>query len=178
MNEERAIAIMMANLKGSKKKSVNLLQFAEACRSLKNKWKGGFKEMSEFFHVSQFMLRQIDKINDLDKQFTPLLKEGKLGIDAAYQIWRLDKNRQKDFSKIVPYLTTEEIRAFVNILHKNPKKSVTECKKELDTIRDRNIHVLVLSLESEEFKKIKEHAIKKKQSVQDYVIDLIKNVKP
>jgi len=177
MNEEKAIAIMMANLKGAKKKSVNLLEFANACRTLKNKWKGGIKEMSEFFHVSQYMLRQIDRINDLDEEFIPLVKEGKLGIDASYQLWRLDKKRRKGFSDIAPSLTTEEIRAFVNILHKNPKKSVSESKKELDKIRDRNIHLVMLQLESKEFKKLKKHASDKKQNVNDFLIKLIMNLK-
>ena len=96
MNEERAIAIMFANLKGGKKKPSNLIEFADACRTLQNKWKGGFKEMSDFFKVSQYMLRQIDKINELDDEVKKLVKAHKLGIDASYQLWRIDAIRRKD----------------------------------------------------------------------------------
>ncbi len=175
MNEERAIAIMFANLKGGKKKPSNLIEFADACRTLQNKWKGGFKEMSDFFKVSQYMLRQIDKINELDDEVKKLVKAHKLGIDASYQLWRIDAIRRKDAMKIIPYLTTEEIRSFVNLLHKFPKKSVAECKKEFEKNRDKNIHLLVIPLQSEEFKELSNIAKEKKLSIHDFVLKIIKN---
>ena len=63
MNEEDATAIMMGNLKGAKNKPSNLLEFGEACRF----WieKKGVKKTSERFKVSQYMIRQIDKINEI-----------------------------------------------------------------------------------------------------------------
>lgn len=173
MNEEKAIAILMANLKGSKKKQSNLLEIARACRLLNRLW--GLKEMSNFFHVSEYMLRQIDKINDLDAETRTLVKKRRLGIDASYQLWRLDEKRRKEATKTIRQSTTEEIRAFVNLLHKYPKKSVDECKKEFDKNRDQNIKLLVLPLESKVFKQLKEIADKKGVTVHDFVIKLIRD---
>ncbi len=174
MNEERAIAIMLANLKGGKKKPSNLIEFAKACRALRNNWKGGFNEMSEFFKVSQYMLRQIDKINDLDEETKKLVHSHRLGIDASYQLWRIDAQRRKDAMTIIPYLTTEEIRSFVNLLHKFPKKSVDECKKEFEKHRDKNVHILILPLPSEDFKQLSISAKEEKMSVHDFTLKIIK----
>ena len=66
MKEEKAVAIMMGNLKGPKNKPSDLVEFAEACRTLKKLW--GFVEMSKHFRTSQYMLRQIDKINELKRK--------------------------------------------------------------------------------------------------------------
>jgi|APSaa5957512535_1039671.scaffolds.fasta_scaffold21451_2 hypothetical protein len=172
MNEDKAIAILMANLKGAKKKPSNLLEFSEACGVLREKW--GFKKMSEFFHVSQYMLRQIDKINELDKNLKNLVKNGDLGIEGSYHLWRLSPNNRTKAAKILSELNSEEIRVFMNIARKNKEKSIEIWKKEFEQIRNEKIQMIILPVEPELYKKLEKNAKKTKSTVHDYALKIIK----
>ena len=66
MDEKTATKILMANLKGPKKKKVPITEMANAIQVLKTKGKK-FEEMAKLFDVSKYMLFQINKINDLNQ---------------------------------------------------------------------------------------------------------------
>ena len=172
MKEEKATAIMMGNLKGSKNKPSNLLEFAEACRVLKKLW--GFTEMSKYFRISQYMLRQIDKINELNPTLQKLIKDGKLGIEASYQLWRINENKRKDVAKIIQNMTTDEIRTFVYMLQKNPDLSVKECKKLFEK-QEGTLSVLVLPLDTTTYNGLQKKAKKSKLSIHNYALKVLRN---
>lgn len=163
---------MMANLKGSKNKPSNLLDFAEACRLLINKW--GIKEMSKYFRTSEYMLRQIDKINDLkNPKLKKLIQDGKLGIEASYQLWRLNESKRLEVIEIIEKMTTKEIREFVYFLHKNPDMSIFECKKLFDKTQPEKIRILALPLDSQTYESLKESADKSKLKIHDYALKIL-----
>ena len=172
MKEEKATAIMMGNLKGSKNKPSNLLEFAEACRVLKKLW--GFTEMSKYFRTSQYMLRQIDKINELNPTLQKLIKDGKLGIEASYQLWRINENKRKDVAKIIQNMTTDEIRTFVYMLQKNPNLTVKECKKLFEK-QEGTLSMLVLPLDTTTYSGLQKKAKKSKLSIHNYALKVLRN---
>jgi hypothetical protein len=172
MNEEKAVAILLANLKKSKKKPTNLIDIAQAIRILKKQW--GLQKMTEFFTISSYQLRQIDKINDLDEKTKDLIQKGKLGIEASYQLWRLDSKRRKDAITYFKNMTTDEIRGFVYFIKKNPSLSVDECKKAFDKVRDTKFNVLMIPVESIIFNELTELSKKYKMNVHDYALKIIK----
>ena len=81
MNEKQATAILMGNLKGSKNKPTNLVEISNACNLLVKNW--GIKEVSRFFGVSQYMLRQIEKINHLDTDTKKFIQKHHMGIEKS-----------------------------------------------------------------------------------------------
>jgi len=172
LSEPKAVAIMMANLKGSKNKPSDLLEFAEACRVLRNKW--GFNTMAKEFGTSEFMLRQIDKINDLtDPQIRRWIKEGKIKIEAAYHIWRLDENIRLEAAKIIKDMQSDDVRAFTQILLKQKGISVEEARQLLEKSKPVKIKLLVLPVNPELFEKLQKLSAEQKIGVHDYVLKVI-----
>lgn len=173
MKEEIAVAIMMGNLKGSKSKPSNLLEFAKACRELKKLW--GFAEMSKYFRISQYMLRQIDKINELkDPTLQKLIGDGKLGIEASYQLWRINEEKRKDVAEIIQNMTTEQIRTFVYMLQKNSNISVKECKKLFEK-QEGVLNMLVLPLDTTIYNRLQKKAKKSKLSIHNYALKILED---
>ena len=172
MNEENATAIMMGNLKGSKNKPSNLLEFGEACRFWTKK--KGVKWTSNRFKSSQYMIRQIDKINDINNpKLRKMIKEGKLGIEASYQLWRIKEPKRSQVAKIVKDMTTDEIRRFVYFIVKNPSLSIDECKKMLEHENPKELTLLVLPLDSNTYKNLEKEAKRHKLKIHDYVLKLL-----
>ena len=177
MNEEEAVAIMMASLKGAKNKPVNLLKFAQACRflSLHEKW--GFKEMAKYFSASEYMLRQIDKINDVAKEsnkIKQLIKNGDLGIEACYQLSRIDEPKRSQTAKMLKDMNTDEIRRFVYFIVHNPKLSLEECKKLFEKEKPERVELLVIPLDGQTFDNLKKSANRSKLKVHDYALKVLK----
>jgi len=170
LNEQKAVAIMMGNLKGPKNKPSNLLEFAEACKFLKNKW--GFSEMSRYFKTSQYMLRQIDKINELNPKLRNMIKNEKLGIEASYQLWRIKEPMRTKVADIIQDMTTEQIRTFVYMIKKNPTASLENIKKMFQK-EEGKIRMLVLPLDEETFDKLSKSASKSKESIHNYALQLL-----
>ena len=173
MNEEKAVAIMMANLKGSKNKPSNLLEFAEACRFLISKW--GIKEMSRHFRVSGYMLRQIDKINELKSQnLQKLVKEGELGIEASYQLSRIKEPKRTQVANIIKDMNTDDIRRFVYVIVKNPKLSISACKKLFEKEKPEEIKLFVLPLDTKIYDILEKEANRSHQKIHNYVLKILR----
>ena len=172
MNEENATAIMMGNLKGSKNKPSNLLEFGEACRFWTKK--KGVKWTSNRFKSSQYMIRQIDKINEIDNpKLRKMIKDGKLGIEASYQLWRIKEPKRSQVANIVKDMITDDIRRFVYFIVKNPSLSIDECKKMFEHEKPKKLNLLVLPLDSNTYKNLEKEAKRHKLKIHDYVLKLL-----
>ena len=172
MNEENATAIMMGNLKGSKNKPSNLLEFGEACRFWTKK--KGVKWTSNRFKSSQYMIRQIDKINEIDNpKLRKMIKDGKLGIEASYQLWRIKEPKRSQVAHIVKDMTTDDIRRFVYFIVKNPSLPIDECKKMFEHESPKELNLLVLPLDSNTYKNLEKEAKRHKLKIHNYVLKLL-----
>ena len=172
MNEENATAIMMGNLKGPKIKPTNLIEIAIACRFLIKKM--GINKMSERFYVSPYMIRQIDKINELDNpKLQKLIKAGKLGIEASYQLWRIKEPKRSQVANIIKSMNTSDVRRFVYFIVKNPHLSITDCKKLFLDEKPKNINILVLPINSEIYHELEKESQNNKLKIHDYVLKLL-----
>ena len=173
MQEEKAIAILLANLKGSKKKPSKISDFALACRTLKNNKEWGLTKMSKFFRVSKTQLREIDMINELEPKYKKLANEGKIGMTVAYQISRIDEKRRSEAFMFIQKMNRDEIRDFVYFLVKNPAFSVLECKKLFEKSQLKKVTILALPITDEMHKNLRLLATKRKQSVHDYALKIL-----
>lgn len=170
MDEEKAVAILLANLKGGKGKPSKTTDFALACRTLKRHKEWGAAKMSKFFKVSTTQLREIDKINDLEPKYKRLANAGKIGLTTAYQISRVDPGRRGGAFEIIKNMDRDETRDFVYFLVKNPDLSVRECKKMFDESRLTKITVLALPITEEFRAALTKAAGKRKQTIHEYAL--------
>ncbi len=174
ITEERATAILLANLKGSRKKPSSWLDIAQACRFLKENEKWGLKKMSEFFAVSEYQLRQIDSINDLNSDVRQLVGEGKFGVDESYQLSRLDKSRQAEAAKAAVDMNEVETRQFISLLKANEKMPIAEAKKLTESTRTEKIRILMLPLTPETYARLEEARKKSTaRNAHDFVLRIV-----
>ena len=172
MNEEMAAAIMMGNLRGSKNKPSNLLEFGEACRFWTRKI--GVKDTAKRFNVSQTMIRRIDKVNEIDNpKLRQMIKDGKFKIEAAYHLWRIKEPKRSQAAKILKNMATEDIRRFMYFIIKNPSLSIKECKELLDSEKPKNMNLLVLPIDSIMYRELEQEAKMKNLKIHDYILKLL-----
>ena len=146
--EEKATAMLLSNLK--KAKTANWLDMATACRFLLRHPNWGIEKMSEFFHVSKYLLRQIDKINELNDDVKELVKNGQLGLEESYLLWRLGEEIQTRVAKEAKGLTAHEFRQVVHLM-KRQNMRVREARKVTEGLRTEKVHIMMLPLNSETF---------------------------
>jgi len=161
---------MLANLKQSK--SSNLLDFAKACRLLKKEW--GFKEMSNYFKISQYMLRQIDKINELSPSLQELVKVGKLKIETSYQLWRIPESQREKAAKIIQGLSSNQTRDFIHYAIKY-QYDLDKAEKKFEKTKDKKIRLLVLPLTDKIYDDLKISSKKSKKNVHDHALKILEN---
>ena len=152
--EEKAVATLLSNLK--KPKTTNWLEIAEAVRTLKQHPEWGLRRMTEFFGVSEYLLRQIDHINDLTDPVKELVKEGKLGLEESYMLWRRGETNQAQAAKLARNLTAHEVRLFTQLLMKNQDMTMKEALRVTEETRTEVVRILMLSLDSNHFKKLEQ----------------------
>jgi hypothetical protein len=172
MDVKTATVILLKNLKGRKNKPQNLVDVAEACRTLKDHDKWGFEEMSRFFKVSVYMLRQIDKINDLNPSVKRLVREGEIKIEKAYQLSRLSGKRQDEAAPEVVNLSAHETRKFIDLLLKSDA-SVAECKKLLKETTLKQFNLLVLPMKDDTYRALKKSADKANATLHDHALSIL-----
>jgi len=176
MKEEKAVAILMGNLKGSKNKPSDLITFADATRTLLKHKKWGIKEMTNYFGVSQYMLRQIDKIHDLDDKLKNIIIKEEIGIEIAYHLWRIQYAKERGLNdalnavKLFQNMTSEEVRTFMHFLIKNPNLSLEQCVELADKTNPKKIKILALPMDEKIYKQIEKEAQKSKLKIHQYIL--------
>ncbi len=171
MNGKQATAILMGNLKGSKNKPTDLVRVSDACDFLIKKW--GITETSKFFKVSEYMLRQIEKITQLDSVTKKYVQKHKLGIEKAYQLWRIDESKRIELLPLIKNLTTADVRNLIYIIRHDPTKSIKECKKIFDKEYSKETTILALALPPDLVNCITHISKKRKMKPAQYVMKLI-----
>jgi hypothetical protein len=173
MTEERAVAVLMANLKGSKKKSSSWIEIAQACRLLKEQW--GFPKMASFFGVTVFMLRQIDKINELDADLQKTIVEKNLGVDAAYQLWRISEGKKKQFAKQAEDLTAHEVRRLADFVMNKPDISMKQAREMVEKNRKQKVNVLMIPLTEDTFERLQKLASQAHKNIHDFSLNVLED---
>ena len=171
MNEKQATAILMGNLKGAKNKPTNLLQVSEACTFLLKKW--GIKEVSRYFSISEYMLRQIEKIILLDSDTKKYVRQNELGIEKAYQLWRIDPSKRKELLPMIKNLSTSDIRNLIYVMKNDPTKSVKKAKELFDEKYAKKTTMMVLAIPTDLINRLNKISKKEKTSPTQYVMKLI-----
>lgn len=153
MDIDEAKSILIANLKGSKRKRSSLITIARATRLLLRNH-GSTKELASEFDVSRPIIESFDKINDQPKEIKKLIEEGKVLLDASTKLSTIsDITKRIELANAVAGLTAFDTRHVIDYWKKHPELSAEKCKNvALDSKSViKEIHVLVIPLGAEQY---------------------------
>jgi len=174
LGEEKDAAILMANLKGSKKnKPSNLIAVARACRRLKAKW--GLAKMKEMYDISKTQLDWIDAINDLHEDAKKFVRQGKIGMEKGYLLAKLNRDLQAEAAREMIGMNGREARQLIHLLrHKD--MSVPEARELVKKVFDKKIHLLVLPLTTENYVKLQKIADSANTNMHDLALSALEDL--
>lgn len=161
----------MANLKGAKKKPSGLFEISKAVQTMISEW--DITKCSDFFKISEYQLRQFDKLNDFEPAIQEIIKKNKLGVESAYQISRLDVKIQEKAVKAIHGLRSHEVRQFIHLIKQNPKMSLSDARKTVEASLRENSQIIILPLSLQIFADLQKKSKKHKKKIHDYILQII-----
>ena len=168
MEKNDAKKILIANLKGSKKKCSPLLTIAQAVRLLLNDAEyGSTTKLAKSFGVRRPTIEAFDKMNEQPDEIKKLITEGKIGIDASTKLSVIpDQRKRAELAKTVAGLNAEQTRRTIAYFKKHPKASFHDCKQAAVNFKPprRNVRTVMVRLERREYEAFA--AASKKASLQ------------
>lgn len=176
LTEEKAVAILMANLKGPKVKPSDWIQIAEACRKLRNSDSWGLPKMASFFQVANYLLRQIDSLNQLHPEVKKLVRNRELGLDEAFLISKMPYQKQLAVARfaIQSKINSKELRQLAYLIAKYPNKDFEQVKSLFAKTRQKKkMRLLILPLDSELYVKLKQGALRSRMKIQDFIFKAV-----
>ena len=158
MDEEEALAICFANLKGQKSKK-NIIATAQALQFLKGKpGYGSDKKVGEAVGVSGEIVREFLTVLKLPKEIQLLFESGHLRyLEQSRRLWQLERANPgllEEAVQNISDLTALDGQHVIVHLIKNPNMPVAQARKEVldsKTVVEQEFHVIAL-LSAEEYK--------------------------
>ena len=152
MDEDEALAVAIANLKGSKAKA--LIPTARALRSLRDRYPSN-AAVGKRVGVSREIVREFLSLLELPEAIQQLLTEKRLSLEHGKKFAQLNR-RRPDLVPIVAHASTDlhahEVRELVEVVLRDPDVPVNESLARLDASRSvhtREYHVVAILAEEE-----------------------------
>lgn len=153
MGETTADAILLASLKGSKKKPSDLLTIAKATRFKIRQWRS-IRKVAEAFSVSAQQVREFNSLLDLPADVQALFEGHRIGVSKWYELSKLsDPRKQSELGRFIVNLGAIDTRSVVDYVRRHPEEPVEACVQrvlESKTVKQ-DIHIIVVSLNQESF---------------------------
>lgn len=175
MDETMADAILLANYKGSKKKTSDLLTIATATRFKIRQWRS-IRKVAEAFGVSAQQVREFNSLLDLPPDVQELFEGHRIGVSKWYELSKLsDPKKQSEVGRFVVDLGAIDTRAVVDYVRRHPEDPVDACVQrvlESKTVKE-DIHVIVVPLNQATFHDLHEESQKLKMPLENLASKLI-----
>lgn len=180
MNEEEALAICFANLKGSKDK--DLLMTARALQYLKNLPKyGSNQKVAQAVGVSDEIVREFLTLLKLPKLIQDMFEQGQLRrLEQSRRLWQLSRTRPElleTVAKAISGLRSWDARQIIEHILRNPDITVAAAKGAVlqsRTIKEREFHVIAI-LPEEDYRLLVNEAKKMKVPVDELVTSVVQD---
>lgn len=173
MDKDLALAILFANVKTHRKKDFR--KTAEAVRYLREFERMSYADIGRAVGADGWTISQFDKLYDLPESVWKQIESGNIMLDKGYRISRRGSEIQAELGDALSDLNTEDARAVVEYVVKNPDLSIDECKRkvlESKTVKDK-IFMVVVPLPEETYAKLKQDSRKRNISVDDMVRQIV-----
>ena len=171
MNKDIAKAILIANLKGTKKKRLPLTKIAEAVRILiKDEEYGSTRKVANAFKVSRPIIESFDKINDHPIEIKKLIEEEKILLDASTKLATISNIKKRiELANVVAGTTAFDTRYVIDYWKKHPELTAEESKqKALNSKSITSIlHAVIIPLDENLFNKFQNLANKKNMKLEE-----------
>lgn len=170
MNEDKARAILISKLGGSKDKGISLLEIAKAVKFFKDQNKS-YKDIAKEFDISPSIIGSFYKMNKHPEEIKTLINDKKIGLDTSTKLFTIEDGKKRiEFAKIVAGLPAMESRYIIDYYKRAPELSAKKCREFVmkSKTKTREIHMLVVPLEDTEFSLLEKNAKKAKKTVDQF----------
>lgn len=179
MDEETALAICFANLKGSKQK--DLLGTAKALEYLKRLPKyGSNNKVGQAVGVSGEIVREFLTLVKLPLELHPLFDNNQLGLEQGRRLWQLIRSRPqiaREAAETLKRLNALESRALIDYLRSHPHISVADAEEQITLSRpiiEREFHVIAL-LSEDDYSELRRRAHERRIPVDTLVTTVVRD---
>jgi hypothetical protein len=141
--------------KGTKRKmrEINLLEVAEEMKSLYARHKS-LGKVARIAKLSQEMVREFLKINDLHERAKNLIKAGSISsVDICYRLSKLEQKDQAELARLVveSKLSSEDVRSIIKYKIDNPDMHIGDAVDKTLESKDKKVYVAYLGIEKDVF---------------------------
>jgi hypothetical protein len=173
--EEKLLAELFLNLKGSQKKREDWITIAKKCKRLVNHYRS-YRVAAQRLGVSSELVRSILSLLSLPQQAQALVKDGKILFDAAQRLARIPgPENQIRVANLVVGLRSHDARQLIQYAKKFPDADLDDFRKRVATPKTQpeRIDVVVLPMGHELFDRLQREGARKRMSVQRLILELI-----
>lgn len=171
--ERKLIGVVIAGtLRNWKQRRVNILEVAEALKSLHALY-GSLDKVSESVKLSKEMIREFSKLLHLTDEVKGLIRKGFINsVDIGYRICRLREKDQIVLAKnvISRNLSSCDVRNIVRYKLDNPYIDINTIIRRVLESKDRKYYVAYLGIEEDTFTKLKSKLKKKRKMDRSKVV--------
>ena len=180
MNEEEALSICFANLKGSKDK--DLLMTARALQYLRSLPKyGSNQKVAQAVGVSDEIVREFLTLLKLPKLIQDMFEQRQLRrLEQSRRLWQLSRTRPElleTVAKAISGLRSWDARQIIEHILRNPDITVAAAKDAVlrsRTIKEREFHVIAI-LPEDDYRLLANEAKKMKVPVDELVTSVVQD---
>jgi len=154
MDEETALAIIFANTKRHKR-VVDLLTIAESFEYLRSIYRTQ-EEVAKKTDLSREMVREFLQILNLPSDIKNLIKLRKIdSVDKAYRLSKVkDQTSLNTIVNRLSSLQTHDVRDVVSTTEENAGISIDSATDVVLKSKPKNLHVFILDLSDNDYKKL------------------------
>jgi len=178
LDEITAETILIANLKGRKEKITPLLKVGEAIEYfLINTENNTYKKIAKKFKISHSIIASFHRMRSHPLEIKKLITEKKIRLDTSTKLLTIENPKRRiEIAKTVAGISSHDARAIIDFSKKNEELSGGKCKEKVLESKSvtKDLHVIVISLEDEDFKLLYSAAKKMKLTVDEASIQAVK----
>ena len=166
--------------KGTKRKmrEINLLEVAEEMKSLYARHKS-LGKVARIAKLSQEMVREFLKINELHERVKNLIKAGSISsVDICYRLSKLEQKDQADLARLVAEskLSSKDVRSIIKYKIDNPDMRIGDAVDKIFESKDKKVYVAYLGIEKVVFDGLTKRSKSKNPAIA--VLKIFKSIIP
>ena len=174
-DEEKILANLYLNLKGSKKKRDNWIEIARNCRQLTDYY-GSAQIVAEKLGVSYEIVRSVLTLLTLPEEVQEIIARNQILFDVGQRLSRIkNKETQIKVAKIIIGLSSHDARQVIQYTKKYPDASIDDFKRRLIGSKDKieKINLIVVPFREENFAILKKISEKQKTSPEKLIREIV-----
>lgn len=175
INEEKILASLYLNLKGSKKKKDNWIEIADNCKQLVDYY-GSAMKVAEKLGVHYEIIRSILKLLTLPEEVRQLIRVNKILFDVGQRIARIkDAKTQIKVAKAVVGLSNHDAREVVQYAKKYPDASLEDFRRRVIDSKNKveKINLAIVPIKEETYKLLKKFGQRYKLSPEKLILKIV-----